>query len=63
MFSKNFNIHKRKNQIEGEIQYSMEYPVINDNLNSTVILWEIQQSIEYSIFNNKNPFNGIFNIQ
>ena len=56
-------MHKRKNQIEGEIQYSMEYSVINDNLNSTAILWEIQQSIGYSIFSNKNPFNGIFNIQ
>ena len=54
---------QEKNQIEGEIQHSTEYSMINDNLNSTAIIWEIQHSIEYSIFNNKNPFNGKFNIQ
>ena len=62
MFNKNFNMQE-KNQIEGEIQHSTEYSMINDNLNSTAIIWEIQHSIEYSIFNNKNPFNGKFNIQ
>ena len=40
----------------------MEYS-INDNLNSTAIISEIQHQIEYLILNNKNPFNGKFNIQ
>ena len=62
MFNKNFNMQE-KNQIEGEIQHSTEYLMINDNLNSTAIIWEIQHSIAYSIFNNKNPFNRKFNIQ
>ena len=37
--------------------------MINDNSNSTAILWEIQRKIEhsskYSIFNNKNNSTAI----